>query len=244
MSHEAQGHDSHEAPVPPASTRWSEEPVAEDDALPPPFVPGRPRTAFASPPAEEPADELALEPPIEAAVEEDAPGPVDEEPFPFDAPYGGEVEPEEWAEPETAEAASGIPEDDFPFDQFDIEGQAEPSAEPEAVPSATDLGWSPADLDLEALAEEEPPESSREPTGSMGAEVVAATPEETPAAPSEAEDTTAGGDAAVEAAALLERLSEVLRREGEDGVRREMESPDRMTAILAGLLAGYVSGRS
>lgn len=262
MTQEAQGHHPEEAPAPPATTRWSEEPAGEDDVLAPPFVPGRPSSAAARPQVEDAAvEEIAPEPLDEVAPEpldEIAPEAPDEEPFPFDATYpAGEpeaAEPVEAAEaapaPEVAEVAevaevTESAEDDFPFDRFDIEGTDPASPEPETEISAGGMGWTPADLDLEELAGETP-RTAKEGEGERpaGAESGGAPAAAAPAAEGESAAAGVESDAAAEAAALLERLSGVLRTQGEEGVRQEMESPDRMTALLAGLLAGYVSGRS
>lgn len=122
---------------------------------------------------------------------------------------------------EPADAASAG-EDDFPFDEFDIEGDrgAEPATEePEVVEvepevEAENVGWTPADLDLGKA-------------------------DEVPMAPAAAPD-----DDTEEVAALLDRLARLLRDEGQEAVHREMKSSDRLTAVLAGVVAGYLSGRS
>lgn len=61
---------------------------------------------------------------------------------------------------------------------------------------------------------------------------------ETAAAPGAVPQPTA------EVAALLEQMARLLREEGAGAVEREMRSPDRLTSLLAGLVSGYVSGRS
>lgn len=206
MTDEAHGDTPEEAPAPPTSTRWSEDAVAEDDAPPPPFVPGR-----GGPPAE-------ATPGAEPAAGDGAPSggaePAGPEPFPFELPVDTEerepaeaAAPEQVAPAEEAAAATDRAEDDFPFEQFDIEGRGEEVGTPDRAGSAatagadTDGGWSP------------------------------------PSAPPAA-------DSIEETASLLDRMADVLRSEGEAGVRRELDSPDRLTAVLAGILAGYLSGRS
>lgn len=221
MTDETHGDTPEEAPAPPTSTRWSEDAVAEDDAPPPPFVPGRGGPpAEATPGAEPAAGDRAPEGGTEPA------GP---EPFPFELPVeAAEREPAEAAAPEqvapaeeevteqvapaveeeeAAAAATDRAEDDFPFEQFDIEGRGEAVGTPDRAGSAATAGsdpgggWSP------------------------------------PSAPPAA-------DSIEETATLLDRMADVLRSEGEAGVRRELDSPDRLTAVLAGILAGYLAGRS
>lgn len=233
MTDQAQGPNPEDAPAPPASTRWSEDPVRGDDTLAPPFVPGR--SASATP-------------------EREAGG-------------AGAAPPRE---PTTSD-----PEDDFPFDQFDIEGSEGEADEPAvaADSSADDMGWSPADLgDEEATAvdeesagsapapEPEEPDSWSPPWSdvdqeapstevSEAAEPLQPVPATEPAEP----EAEAADEAAVEpetavategVAAVLDRLAWTLREEGEEALRREMDSADRLTAVLAGVLTGYISGRS
>jgi hypothetical protein len=211
MTDETPRPTSEDTPAPPASTRWTEEPLPEDDTLASPFVPGRTADTGAEmdPPFSRPA------PAQDAPIREEA------------APW--EDEP-----------------DAFPFDHFDLEGEGrggepgetggapggmrgEPGATGGAAevgaPAADDtdaagMGWTPADLDLdEAAAATEPP--------------VAGTAAESPAVE----------DPAGEVAELLERMAALLRSEGVEAVRGEMESSHRLTALLAGLVAGYISGR-
>ena len=65
--------------------------------------------------------------------------------------------------------------------------------------------------------------------------------------PTEATVVSAGGRTgatpADELADRLEAMADKLRRRGTAGVEADMSSPDRFTALLAGLLAGYLSGR-
>lgn len=198
MTDETHGAAPDEAPVPPTSTRWSEDAVAEDDAPPPPFVPGR------------------QEPPGEATPGMEATEP---EPFPFDLHVDAE---ERYAVEE--EAATVSAEDDFPFEEFDIEGKGgeagtqDHAALADAAGSDPAAAWSPADI----LEEE------RKDAGSDAS------------ASSASPDT----GAVEEAAALLDRLAGMLRSDGEAAMRRELHAPDRLTAVLAGILAGYLSGRS
>lgn len=204
MTDESHGDGPDEAPIPPASTRWSEDALQDDDALAPPFVPGRQESA----PAREAGPESVPSPEIEEAATE-------EESFPFDLPAGAEVADESREETAAGEAA----EDDFPFEQFDIEGESE-----EGAGAVTEAAQEP----LPDAAPDVIPDVQRA-AGPAGTDV--------------AEPGAAAGDTAGDVAALLDRLARTLRTEGEVGIRREMESPDRLTALLAGLVAGYLSGR-
>lgn len=237
MTDEAQGQNPEDTPAPPASTRWSEDPVPDEDVLAAPYVPGR--EAAAPAPGTEEATSEPVASGVPAEVDE-----VEDEPFPFEAP-----------------------EDDFPFDQFDIEGAPESAVAEEPAPPeqetpaeeqrATEtVGWSPADLDME---EEE--DTGWEPFAEPAVEAEP-TVEAAPAAESEptreAEPvrelesvpepelvpvTDAGSDAENEVAVLLDRLARLVRDEGEEALRREMESSDRLASLISGLLAGYLSGR-
>lgn len=217
MTDEAHGLTADEAPVPPASTRWSEDAVADDETPPPPFVPGREEAFTAAMPGEEPD---AGEVPSEGGT-----APAESEPFPFEMPL------EEEADEEEALAPADSAEDDFPIDRFDIEGRGEEAGPPPQAEAAATAepelagGGSPANVleqEREDVAAPEPEAELRTPS---------------PHAP-------AAEPAVTEVVALLEYLADMLRSEGEAAVRRELDSPDRLTAVLAGLLAGYLSGRS
>lgn len=56
-------------------------------------------------------------------------------------------------------------------------------------------------------------------------------------------DDRDGVDPALEVAGRLEELARRLRRDGARGVEAEMASSDRIVALLAGLIAGYLAGR-
>lgn len=241
MTDEAHGDTPEEGPAPPTSTRWSEDAVAEDDAPPPPFVPGRPGPLAEATPGTEPA--------VEGTPEGGA-EPTEPEPFPFELPVDAD-EPEAAEEAAAAEedaAATDTAEDDFPFERFDIEGRGKEAGTPDRAGSASTAesdmggGWSPADVleqereEVLPAAAEPAPEPEPEPFRDGPAIPAHAAPS-SPAGPSD-------DDAVEEAASLLDRLADTLRGEGEAGLRREIDSPDRLTAVLAGILAGYLSGRS
>ena len=241
MTDEAHGQSHDDTPTPPASTRWSEDPVQDDESLAPPFVPGR----SAGPTAGATAEDRAPAPTTPA---EPAPAPAEDEDedalFPFETSFGADEEPET------------VPEDDFPFDQFDIDGGAAPSTEEE-----TGSGWSPS-TDVEWEPEPtgeplEPVEETSEPAEIPEAELVPLDAVSEPVVDVEVETTAeqedvyeaepvgpAADSGAEEVAGLLDRLAGLLREEGAEAVRREMESSDRLTALLSGLIAGYLSGRS
>lgn len=245
MIDEAQGDSPEDTPAPPASTRWAEDPVQDEGGLAPPYVPGR-------------------ETPVQAAASGE---PTGGEPTGTEA-SGAEASGVQPSDAEAADAISGAPEtadaggsfpfeaegdDDFPFDQFNLEGEAESAVEEEApadeYEAAGTMGWSPADLEEE---EEGLVGDDAEPPMESIPEVELVPIVDDPfidEAPVEAElvaETAGSGvaDSVDEAAALLDRLARTLRDEGEEGLRREMDSPDRLTALLSGLVAGYLSGRS
>lgn len=139
------------------------------------------------------------------------------EPFPFEAP---------------AEEAPGLaggeidedePVDDFPFDAFEIEGPEESGAG--AAEGAWETGSGPAPLPATHAL----PDYTGEPLPGR-------------AGTSDAYGESAP-DAVTEVAFELERIARLLREQGPDAVAAEMASPDRLTAILAGVVAGYVTGR-
>lgn len=252
MTDEGQEHGPDDTPAPPASTRWSEDAAEDSDAIAPPFVPGR-----------------AASDRTPVTTGERSPG---AEP---------EIEPGPDAEEDASSPVGGPAEDDFPFEEFDIDGAGgETAVEPpessdEGVgapyadePEVAGTAWSPADLGHAEPREEAPGpeagsevEAESEPEPEVEAEsepLWEAEPEPEPEVEPELAGAAGAGwvpgpgptssaavtGAAEEAAELLDRLSGMLRSEGEAAVRREMDSDDRLMAILAGVLAGYVSGRS
>lgn len=123
---------------------------------------------------------------------------------------------------------SGGEEQTFPFDQ-------------------PDAGFEESDID--AVAAEPGPD------GWESAPLTEPAPETLPAGPAYGEASLPGAEATPESydaplpdvrsevAAELERMARLVREEGPDAVAAEMASPDRLTAILAGMVAGYLSGR-
>jgi hypothetical protein len=214
MTDESSRPTSEDMPAPPASTRWTEEPLQEDDALARPFVPGR-----------------------SAAETPSRPAPVP----------GGDTPVQEATRPEetTAEPAP----DAFPFEQFDLEGEGgeeAPGAAAEiAETTAPPMGWTPADLNVEDVAVEEEPAVEEPAADAWAAQEPAAEAwaAEQPAAEQPAAEASVGDEPAREAAEVLERLAGLLRSDGLEAVRGEMQSSDRLTSLLAGLVAGYVTGR-
>jgi hypothetical protein len=234
MTRDGQGIGPEETP-PPTSTRWSQPEPGEDDALLPPFVPGRrdeaDGAASEAGEATEPAataDAVVDTPNLavdtteavsgteELGVDAVDPAPVDTpEPddgwFPFDEPVDGEPFP--WADPPEVESEAPV-EGDQP---------KEPVAESvgERMGETIEEPWSTDDEPWSTEADEQ------------FAEVEAA------AAQMHAE---AGADPMGEVADRLEALAARLRDQGARGVEEGMASSDRMTALLAGLIAGYLAG--
>lgn len=208
MTDEAQGHNAENAPARPASTRWSEDPVQDDDALAPPYVPGRSTPAAST-------------------------------------------------------------SDDFPFDQFDIDGDGEVAHVEETVSDSGDRGWSPADLEDEDPADEWTRAYDVDDSSALDAELEPVLQSDTveeaePIESAEWEPETEPGSetdarfepdgtidlevssedhAAEEVASVLDRLARLLREDGEAAVRREMDSSDRLTALVSSLVSGHLSGR-
>lgn len=206
MTREGQGGDPEDVQRP-ASTRWSEPDAASDDALLPPFMPGRSRGQPAPRPATAEPPESAAEPPVDAAPEWDVPesepafGPdADDEAFPFDGP-------ESWDVAAPAEARDG---EDRP------EGPGETGLPGEASPWAT------------------APEEQADAEAPSGEEWVGGTWLR------EAPPVVGAAD---EVADRMRHLAARIRRDGASAARSEMESDDRLTALLATLIAGYLEGR-
>ncbi|MFO7895173.1 MAG: hypothetical protein R6U63_15785 [Longimicrobiales bacterium] len=234
-------------PTPPTSTRWSDEAEAasddHDEGLAPPFVPGGAPEPVTEPAAPEPtapepaaAEPAAAEPgtteptPSEPAPSE--PPEPEEEPFPFES---GWDEEEEQGETLAAEA-----EDDFPFEDFDIEG-GEGEGEEEAGPYDSAMAVEPT----EPAEPTEPVEPVQRSPWDVGAGTTPTADEETPddvREPSEAAGAVEQS-AAAELADRLEEMAARLRDRGVEAAEEQMSAPDRFTALLAGLLAGYLSGR-
>lgn len=154
------------------------------------------------------------------------------------------------------------------FESHDA-GFAADAAEP-AVPAPVE-GFTSFDMDVDAGVDGEPGESL-EPDGSLALDpgfgempphgagspgfgaadlvvpivdnTIAGAEGPADAIGSEAGATPEDGDAPAEdLAARLERLARVLRERGADAVHERLQSPDRLEALLAGVLAGYLAAR-
>lgn len=253
MTDETSRPTSEDTPAPPASTRWTEEPLHEDDAVASPFVPGRsaPRTPTQPAPTSSEAQRYYQDVAPWDEGRKDTPE-AEDAPAVEDAPAEARA-----SEPVAADTTEESAPDSFPFDQFDLEGEDEAGdsgAAPDAEPGpAPEMGWTPGDLNVEETAEqpaiEEP--TVEEPTaeGPTAEESTAEEPaieEPTAEEPVVAGPTAreaSGTEPAREAAEILERLAGLLRSEGVEAVQGEMQSADRLTSLLAGLVAGYVTGR-
>ncbi|HSH46729.1 MAG TPA: hypothetical protein VK966_12865 [Longimicrobiales bacterium] len=244
------GHDPEEAPVPPARTRLAEESrnqAEEGDVLLPPYIPGREPAASAdesfpfegTTPAEPepfPFEEKAAPdvdeafPFDEAAQEETEAFPFEEmppeaaEPFPFDATTPEETEGGAFEE-EAGSAAAGA----FPFDEPDSAGAFPAAGETAAVPEDATDDFPFEAFDLGGGETAEPIEEEPAPGEMFG------DPEPT--------DLPAPDVSTQELADRLEWLAQALRTEGREALRREVSSGDRMTALMAGVLSGYLAGQ-
>jgi hypothetical protein len=150
------------------------------------------------------------------------PSPGEEPAFPFDEPAGEVVE----AGAADAEA-TGAP-DEYPYGAVDAVTEEE---------SGVDVAEEPGRDGWEAEPLTGPPPDTL-PTGPAYGEASLPGAEATP----EPYDAPAP-DVGEEVAAELERMARLVREGGSDAVAAEMSSPDRLTALLAGMVAGYLSGR-
>lgn len=225
MTLEGQEPGAEETPAPPARTRWSEETAEDDDVLLPPYVPGAPREPVAATPEPEaePEPETAPEP----AVEPEEPADYPWEP---EGEAAEVVADEAWAEP-SAEGFAGPAADAelVDLEPYEADYAAPETPAEEDVPyGAYDLGATGEEGLIDAAAEVEE-EGAPELFTLPGLDAI---PEETPA----------GEPEPPEAAERLEKLAAVLRREGSAGIQREAASRDRLTSLLAGVIAGYLAG--
>lgn len=214
-----------EAPAPPTSTGWSEEDDTHADELAPPFMPGgaEPGAEAGPGPAPEPA----------TAPEEGTPEAAEPAPEPLAAPFepaaateeaGGDDHDEEPAEPfpfetswDAGEEETAEPEDEdaFPVEAFDIEDdEASWGTEPDLVEEGAGPG------EAAAVGEE---------TGQVEADAESVESREMAAAR--------------EVAGRLEEMARRLRDQGPDAAWKGLESADRFTSLLAGMLAGYLAGK-
>ncbi|MFW5946974.1 MAG: hypothetical protein ACOCUW_00665 [Gemmatimonadota bacterium] len=169
--------------------------------------------------AEEADDELAppFVPGRAGRAETGAPveeaAPRSEDPVASPAPDPDEAFPFEAGWEDADEELAGD-EDDFPFEAFDIEGD----------PATADQArGADADAYQDAGYAEETFEEDLYGT--------------------EPFDAAGPGSTAADLAARLETMARRLREGGAGAVQAELDAPDRFTALLAGLVAGYLAGR-
>jgi hypothetical protein len=220
MTQDGPGRGPHDAPPPPTSTQWSGPEADDDPGLMPPFVPGRSRADR----DEEPVlgtDDAMLD--TDDAVA-DAPETVRE---------GAETD------------LASTPDDDQPF-PFDLPVAEDPLPFHGRPPG--EAGDEPPGIELER---QEQAEASDEASGPVevpgtdhapwtGTAEVAESHGQTPA-PEPGETADAVGPAA-DVADRLEALADRLRSEGQRGAESEMASLDRFTALIAGVVTGYLAG--
>ena len=197
-------------------TREGQRPDPDDELIPPVST----RASDETPPGED-----VLVPPFSPGSQGQDAGSPDA--FPFDMQWSDEPEEPAEQEPETdptlAAPADSTVDEDFPFEAFEDDpalpaDEESASAEGSDTVDATDEPWSSTPPWSEAASSSAP--QPWEP----------------------AESQAAGG--AMELAERLESLAAKLRAEGADGVEAELASHDRMTSLLAALLAGFLAGRA
>jgi hypothetical protein len=236
--------------MPPATTRrFAERSASREDArIVPPFVPSEVAPKRESTPSEsEPAAALGAEPEM-AQPEPAQPEPTQPEPAWAAAEQDAEARAPELVEVPPAEAAAEA-----------VESRA-------ARPEATTAEAEPIELSWESLIVEE--EIVVEPTFAADTDAVLnqlsdyaaelSQREEFPVdafgAPESMEllaaepDSQPGADAVLSPvsslAERLEKLSHILRVEQSEEIVRRLAAGDRLDTLLAGLLAGYLAGRS
>jgi hypothetical protein len=246
-----EGHEpgAEETPAPPARTRWSEDAAEDDDVLLPPYVPGA-RQQPASPSTgagagKGPVPPDGSESPREAESIESAPEAGSPDPWAGEEVAQPEPEPAaETVEPEpepTADPGAGWGPVDYPWEP-EATDEAPGGAELMEVESYGDAFGSPDDS-LEDDSDLYDAYDLGEGTGSATALPDLGGGYEEPDAPALPALEPAFGEADLHAAAeRLERLGDVLRSEGRAGIQRELASRDRLTALLAGVVAGYLAG--
>jgi hypothetical protein len=139
------------------------------------------------------------------------------------------VEPEPVTTPE--------PEADwFPFDEPQAADEPAVADEPESDDEPFPWADEAADEWPEAAG------ADARTSGQVWSTAFEAEIEDLEAAPEEV-DGDADTDPALDLADRLEALAGRLRDRGAAGVESDMASPDRMTALLAGLIAGYLAAR-
>lgn len=135
-----------------------------------------------------------------------------------------------------------------------VPGEAEPAEDDAAGPFPFEGGWGDEEGEAEAREEDVFPVEAFDIEGdetSWGTEPGSTEPGSTVAEEDVARDTPpeAGPaesremEAAREIAGRLEEMARRLRDQGPAAARAEIDSADRFTSLLAGLLAGYLAGR-
>lgn len=211
MTQEGQGSGPNDAPPPPTSTSWSVPDSDEDDGLMPPFVPGQSR------PAREDMDDVQhTGPAADGRVLDTDDAVIDTTDAVAEAsgsvPGGADTD------------LASSPDDDAPF-PFDLPVEEEP------LPF---YGWPPGS------SEDQPPEMGLEELEAAPDAPDAPEPVPTPAADA-VDRPDAPADPTGDIADRLEALAERIRTEGPDALERDMASLDRFTALVAGVVAGYLA---
>lgn len=106
-------------------------------------------------------------------------------------------------------------EESFPFETGWTEGAAADESEEDEFP------FDAFDIEGESGEDEAGPDTPQDPEARVTREMAAAR----------------------EAASRLEEMARRLRDQGPEAARAEIDSSDRFTSLLAGLLAGYLAGR-
>ena len=191
-----------------------------DDELAPPFVPGSP-----PPPTEDTTGGQGTGEPVVESTHA--------EPTPAEPPVTPAEEPGGTGAPEAGD------EDAFPFEtgwDETTEGEADEGPAAPAVPEAdtTSIDALEAEPAEEPVAPSAPATDDDFPVDSFDIEGEGGV-----AAPAE----PGAGDMAGELADRLEDMARRLRDQGPAAAEAEMSSGDRFTALLGGLLAGYLAAR-
>ena len=220
MTLEGHGQGQEEAPPPPATTRWQGERPEDEDVLLPPYVPGRqPAHADAAEPVESPAAPFAgPESESASSTVEPEPAPaVESSPYDFPWESADEPEPVDVEDLAPSESSEPTPRGD--------EGVASVTPEEDTFP-------------FEAFDIEGEEQGEREEVGTAPGPL-----DQVEVGPALAEGAAVENADSAAVADTVERLADVLRREGRSGIERELSSGDRLTAVMAGVLVGYLAGR-
>ena len=229
MTREGQRPNPDDELIPPVSTRAGEETPPGEDVLVPPFSSGS--SGQAPTPPRKPQEGAGEADRPEARSESE---PASDDPFPFDMPWSEEPEESTVQESETDPAlsapADSTVDESFPFEAFDDD----PALSEEVGAGSIEQEQGEAEPEDIGVPEDREPWSTSEPW-EEGAD---------PDADVWQAPQGASMGAAVELAERLESLAAKLRAEGADGVESQLASHDRMTSLLAALLAGFLAGRA